>query len=62
MSLTEAGPMADDKSRGSYVSTEEQQRQIAARLVRQRIQDAVFRKTTLSFALFVLLLLGAIIT
>jgi len=62
MSLTETGPMAGNTRKETYVSTEEQQRQIAARLVRQRIQDVAFRKTTLSFALFVLLLLGAIIT
>jgi phosphate transport system permease protein len=60
MSLTEAGPMAGNKRNDTYVSAEEQQRQIAARLRRQRFQDAAFRKTTLSFSLFVLLLLGAI--
>ena len=43
------------------MSIDEQQRKIASRLVRQRLQDAAFRKVTLSFALFVLLLLGAII-
>ena len=61
MSLTDAGPLASNSRRETYVSTEEQQRQIAARLSRQRFQDAAFRKVTLSFALLVLLLLGAII-
>ena len=61
MSLTDAGPLASNSRRETYVSTEEQQRQIAARLSRQRFQDAAFRKVTLSFALVVLLLLGAII-
>ena len=61
MSLTDAGPLASNSRRETYVSTEEQQRQIAVRLSRQRFQDAAFRKVTLSFALLVLLLLGAII-
>jgi phosphate transport system permease protein len=61
MSLSEADLMPGQSKSGGYVSTEEQQRAIAARLVRQRIQDALFRRTTASFALLVLLLLGAII-
>ena len=61
MSLTEASPIAGNTHQEKYVSTEEQQRQIAAKLARQRLQDAAFRKVTLSFALLVLLLLGAII-
>ena len=61
MSLTEASALAGNTHQEKYVSTEEQQRQIAARLARQRFQDAAFRKVTLSFALLVLLLLGAII-
>ncbi len=48
-----------------HVSTVEQEAQaaaqLAARLVRQKWQDALFRKTTLTFALLVLAMLGAII-
>lgn len=61
MSLTEAEAMPGKSASGVYVSTEQQQRAIAARLVRQRIQDSLFKKTTFSFAIFVLLILGAII-
>ncbi len=43
------------------MSKEEQQLKLAKRAAGQRIQDAIFRKMTLAFALFVLLLLGAII-
>jgi phosphate transport system permease protein len=61
MSVTESNTLSGQSNNGVYVSTEQQQRAIAARLVRQRIQDAIFRKMTLGFALFVLLLLAAII-
>ncbi len=43
------------------VSKEEQQAKLVKRAASQRIQDIIFRKMTLAFALFVLLLLGAII-
>jgi len=45
----------------TYVSKVEQQRKLIALAAGHRIQDAIFRKMTLTFALFVLLLLGAII-
>jgi phosphate transport system permease protein len=60
MSLTEAGIVAGASHREKYVSTEQIQKDIAARLARQRFQDAAFRKVTLGFSLFVLCLLGAI--
>ncbi len=60
MSLTEAGIVAGASHREPYVSTEQLQKQIAARLAAQRLQDAIFRKVTLGFSLFVLALLGAI--
>ncbi len=62
MSLTEATAFSSNQKNETYVSTEETQRQIASRLARQRFQDVAFRKITLGFALFVLLILGAIIT
>ena len=43
------------------MSTVEEEARTAARLTRQKWQDALFRKTTLSFALLVLAMLGAII-
>ncbi|HCG52119.1 MAG: phosphate ABC transporter permease subunit PstC [Betaproteobacteria bacterium] len=61
MSLTEAGLVVGESKRETYVSTEQIQKNIAARLARQRIQDAAFRKVTLGFSLFVLALLAAII-
>ncbi len=48
--------------KGTVVSKEEQQLKLASRAAGQRIYDAIFRKITLFFALFVLLLLGAIIS
>jgi phosphate transport system permease protein len=61
MSVSEAESMPGKSANGVYVSTEEQQRAIAVRLGRQRFQDSLFRGTTFSFAIFVLLILGAII-
>ncbi len=43
------------------MSKEEQHSRLASQAASQRIQDAVFRKMTLAFALLVLVLLGAII-
>jgi phosphate transport system permease protein len=61
MSLSEADLFSKSSSREVYVSVEEEQKRLAIRMARQRWQDAFFRNTTLSFALLVLLLLGAII-
>ncbi len=61
MRLVAVRPLSQHPHQTSYVSIEQQQRQLSARLARQRFLDAAFRKLTLSFALIVLLLLGAIL-
>jgi phosphate transport system permease protein len=61
MSLTEAGPMAGNTRKEAYVSVEEEEKRVASIIARERFRDSLFRGTTLSFAVFVLLLLGAII-
>jgi phosphate transport system permease protein len=64
MNLSQANTQPGEVSHGGngvYVSVEQQQREVLAKLVRQRLYDSLFRKVTLSFALFVLLILGAII-
>ncbi|MCE2991163.1 MAG: phosphate ABC transporter permease subunit PstC [Burkholderiales bacterium] len=61
MSTVEATEASGSQRKAEYVSNEQFQKSLNAKLARQRIQDLAFRRTTLSFALFVLLLLGAII-
>jgi phosphate transport system permease protein len=61
MSTVEATEASGSQRKAEYVSNEEFQKRLSVKLARQRIQDLAFRRTTLSFALFVLLLLGAII-
>ena len=51
----------NSSSKGQYVSREQELVAIAAKLARQRWQDTAFRYLTLAFALFVLLILAAII-
>jgi phosphate transport system permease protein len=61
MSLTEAGSFSKSSNKEVYVSVEEEEKRVAGIIARERFRDSLFRGTTLSFALFVLLLLGAII-
>ena len=61
MSITETDALLQSPAEGRYVSREEQLQALSERLSRQRWQDTFFRYTTLAFALFVLLILGAII-
>lgn len=61
MSITEFDASSQPAAKGHYVSREEQLNELAARLGRQRWQDAFFRSTTLVFALLVLMILGGII-
>ncbi len=61
MSQANAETFSGTSQKESYVSKEAQDRKLLAQAAGQRIQDAVFRKVTLGFALFVLLILGAII-
>jgi phosphate transport system permease protein len=61
MSMAETHASPQSPAKGHYVSREEQFQALAARLARQRWQDSFFRYATLAFALFVLLILGAII-
>ena len=61
MSITESDVLSHPPAKGQYVSREEQYQALFDRLARQRWQDTFFRYTTLAFALFVLLILGAII-
>jgi phosphate transport system permease protein len=60
MSITEID--ASSKTTATnYVSREQQLKSLASQLARQRVLDVLFRRTTLFFALLVLLILGAII-
>ncbi len=61
MNNTQVSASAQSTQQGHYVSKEEQLQALAKRLARQRWQDAVFRNSTLFFALFVLLLLSGIL-
>jgi phosphate transport system permease protein len=61
MSMAETHASPQSPAKVHYVSREEQFQALAARLSRQRWQDSFFRYATLAFALFVLLILGAII-
>ncbi len=61
MSQANAETFSGTSQKETYVSKEAQERKLLAQAAGQRIQDAVFRKVTLGFALFVLLILGAII-
>ena len=61
MSIMETDALSQSSAKGDYVSREEQSRALSDRLARQHWQDTFFRYTTLAFALFVLLILGAII-
>ncbi len=61
MSITESDALSHPPAKGQYVSREEQSQALSDRLARQHWQDTFFRYTTLAFALFVLLILGAII-
>jgi phosphate transport system permease protein len=61
MSIANIDTSSQSSAKGKYVSREEQLNALAARLVRQRWQDTLFRRTTLFFALFVLAILAAIL-
>ena len=61
MSLTEADASSQATAKASYVSREQELATLTQRLALQRTLDAVFRKATLFFALFVLAMLAAII-
>ena len=61
MSIVSIDASSQLTAKGQYVSREQQLQALASKLARQRWQDTAFRYTTLMFALFVLLILGAII-
>lgn len=61
MSITEASALSPSQQRDNYVSIAEEQRRVATKLAQQRIQDRIFKGSTLFFALFVLAMLGGII-
>jgi phosphate transport system permease protein len=61
MSINEIDAPSRTNAPPRYVSREQQLKKLNASLARQRVLDALFRRTTLFFALFVLAILGAII-